>query len=64
LLGRHDGRKLVALTEVGGVPDIERMRRFGVRWAYFVSWSGDQGARKVSADTLRRIYRSGAVSNR
>jgi len=52
------------VEQVGGVPDIERMRRFGVRWAYFVSWSGDQGARKPWADTLRRIYRSGAVSNR
>ncbi len=35
-----DGKKLIALTEFGGVPDIPRMRRFGVEWAYFVSWPG------------------------
>ncbi|MBV9850533.1 MAG: mannan endo-1,4-beta-mannosidase, partial [Armatimonadetes bacterium] len=63
LLRQYDGRKLLALTEFGGVPDVEKMRRFGVRWAYFVSWSGDLGAKKMAKGTLTRIYQSGAVVN-
>lgn len=31
-----DGRKLVALSEFGGVPDLAGARRLGVTWAYFV----------------------------
>lgn len=61
LQGQHGGKKLVALTEFGGVPDVEKMRRFGVRWAYFVSWTGDLGPRKMPPDVLTRIYQSNVV---
>jgi mannan endo-1,4-beta-mannosidase len=64
LLAQFDRRKLLALTEFGGVPDVERMKRFGVRWSYFVSWTGDLGPKKVSKDILARLYRSGDVINR
>ncbi len=39
-LVQYDGRKLVALSEFGGVPDLARMRRFGVRFAWFMTWPG------------------------
>lgn len=61
LVGQHGGRKLLALTEFGGVPDVEKMRRFGVRWSYFVSWTGDLGPKKMSQADLTRIYQSAAV---
>lgn len=64
LLRRFDGKKLLALTEFGGVPDVERLRRFGVRWSYFVSWVGDLGPKKMSNTDLTRIYRSTTVTNR
>lgn len=64
LLQRFDGRKLLAVTEFGGVPDVETMRRYGVRWAYFVSWTGDLGPKKLSKEALARLYRSPAVINR
>lgn len=63
LLTQYGGRKLLALTEFGGVPDIAKMRRYGVRWAYFVSWSGSLGPRKMSAADLKRIYREPSVVN-
>ncbi len=59
-----DGRKLLALTEMGGVPDVEKMRRYGVLWSYFVSWQGDLGPRKIPAADLSRIYQSPLVITR
>jgi len=40
LRAQFNGVKLLALTEFGGVPDIERMQVFGVYWAYFACWEG------------------------
>lgn len=61
---QYGGRKLVALTEFGGVPDVEKMRRYGVRWSYFASWTGDLGPKKMSREALRRIYRLPSVITR
>ena len=61
---RFDGKKLLALTEFGGVPDIDKMRRYGVQWSYFVSWTGDVGPHKMTPEALKRIYDSSAVGNR
>jgi mannan endo-1,4-beta-mannosidase len=52
----YGDRKLLAISEFGGVPDVERMRKFGVRWDYWVSWSGMVGADKVPVDKLDRLY--------
>lgn len=64
LIKRFDGRKLLALTEFGGVPDVERMHKFGVRWSFFATWPGSSGPRKMSKEELIRIYRSPLVGNR
>jgi mannan endo-1,4-beta-mannosidase len=56
LLARFDGVKPIALTEFGGVPDLERMWRRGVRWAWFCSWRGDKGPRSERAAKVRRVY--------
>lgn len=61
MLRQHGRRKLLALTEFGGVPDVDKMRRYGVRWAYFVSWTGDVGPHKMTADTLKRVYQEPSV---
>jgi mannan endo-1,4-beta-mannosidase len=50
------GRKPLALSEFGGVPDVERMHRLGNDWVYAVSWSGVYGPKKNSLDELKRIY--------
>lgn len=63
LLKQYDGRKMLALTEFGGVPNVEKMRRFGVRWSYWVSWTGDLGPRKLTKEALTRIYQSKDVVN-
>jgi len=61
---QYDGRKLLAISEFGGVPDIPRMRRFGVEWAYFVSWPGEIQPPGTSKDSLKRIYGDTSVKNR
>ena len=59
LKARFNGVKLVALTEFGGVPDIERMQASGVWWSYFVSWNGM--VQSVPGATVARIYQSPGV---
>lgn len=58
LIARFDGRKPLALTEFGGVPDLDRMHRLGVRWLYFVSWQGDLGPARSGEEAVRRVYTS------
>ncbi|MES2463961.1 MAG: glycosyl hydrolase [Armatimonadota bacterium] len=62
LLARFDGRKPLALTEFGAVPDIMRMHRYGVRWAYFVTWSGRP--QKMGQAAVKRLYQAPKVVNR
>ena len=59
LNSRFNGVKLVALTEFGGVPEVERMQAAGVWWSYFASWTAT--TKPVPAATVARIYGSPAV---
>ena len=43
------------------MPDVPKMRRYGVRPSYFVSWTGDVGPKKNAKNALVNIYRSTAV---
>ena len=36
---RHDGKKLVGLTETGTIPNIESMQKENAWWAFFVTWN-------------------------
>lgn len=64
LRARFDGKKLVALTEFGGVPDIEKMQARGVWWSYFASWSGETHGPRISpVEQVARVYRSPSVLN-
>lgn len=63
LLKRFGGRKILALSEVGGAPDMDKMWRYGVRWSYFASWSGGVGPKKMSDEALKRIYGDKRVVN-
>jgi mannan endo-1,4-beta-mannosidase len=60
----YDGKKVLALSEFGGVPDIPRMRKFGVEWAYFVSWPGEVQPPGTAKPALIRIYRDISVKNK
>ncbi len=60
---RFEGRKLLALTEFGKVPDITRMRRFGVYWSYFVPWTGNLGPQGLPKAELIRLYSAPSILN-
>ena len=63
LLSEYSRRKMLALTEFGGVPDLAKMRRYGVRWSYYMSWIGDLGPRKLDKATLTRLYTAPEIVN-
>ena len=52
---------MIALTEFGVVPDIELMRRSGICWSWFVSWTGRSGPSSMPTNTVMRIYDSPVV---
>lgn len=56
---RFDGRKMIALGEFPGVPNISLMRHLGVHWAWFTSWKGSFGpARRSTPERIRQVYQS------
>jgi mannan endo-1,4-beta-mannosidase len=55
-------RKVLTISEFGGVPDIPRMQRMGEFWSYAVSWSDQEGPKKNAPEELKRIYASSGVS--
>jgi mannan endo-1,4-beta-mannosidase len=61
LKAQYDGRKLIALTETGGMPDIEKMHQFGVWWSFFIPWSSEDGPASAPDATVQRIYQSPGV---
>lgn len=64
LLARFNGKKMLAIGEFPGAPDVDRMAKFGVKWAYFVSWTGDLGPKGMNEADLTRIYKSKWVVSR
>jgi mannan endo-1,4-beta-mannosidase len=61
LFTRFNGNKPVALAEFPGAPDVPRMFRFGVRFLYFVSWTGDVGPKSTAPAVLKAVYHSDQV---
>ncbi len=63
LIAQFNGVKLIALSEFGGIPDIERMHLFGVWFSYFAPWTGSyiESATYAPPATMTRIYNSPEV---
>lgn len=61
---QFDGRKMMAISEFGKVPDVAKMHRLGEPWAYFVSWTGDLGPAAMPKEALSQIYKNSFVLNR
>ncbi|WP_049630721.1 glycosyl hydrolase [Cellvibrio sp. pealriver] len=60
LKDRFDGKKLVALTETGTIPDIALMHQQNAWWAFFVTWnsqgSNEYGPLNADAAELKASY--------
>lgn len=65
LLRKHNGRKMIALTEFGGIPNVEGMQAAGVGFSYFVTWTDQNraklGPKGAPPELLREVYQSPAV---
>jgi hypothetical protein len=38
---KFEGRKIIALSECGSVPDPVQMKQYGDVWSWFMPWNGD-----------------------
>lgn len=67
LKDRFDGKKLVALTETGTIPNIELMQQQNSWWAYFVTWSSefstDYGPNNADAAKAKASYEFTGILN-
>lgn len=66
LLERYDGHKVLALTEIGGVPFINEMQAKGIWWAWFASWNDKDtnkplGPKRMTSAEVNSIYNSAEV---
>ena len=52
--------KLIALGEVGNIPDPDEMRNDGAAWAYWVTWNGDfiEGETNNPSDFKQQVFNS------
>ncbi|MGN0150892.1 MAG: glycosyl hydrolase [Wujia sp.] len=52
--------KVAALAEVGYIPDVEMLKKSGVPWAYYMTWSKEFciGEKYNSVRDLRKMYHS------
>jgi beta-mannanase len=58
LVSLGQDRKLVALGEVGGIPDPDQLEAYQAHWSWFVTWSGNfvQDGVTNPRDLLTKIY--------
>lgn len=50
------GKKLVALTESGNLPDPENIRAYATWWSWFTIWQGKDFIQKQPVELLKRVY--------
>lgn len=51
-----NGKKMVALTETGNLPDAGKIRDFGSWWSWFSVWTGPDHIKKQSVESLKAVY--------
>ncbi|RYE22576.1 MAG: mannan endo-1,4-beta-mannosidase, partial [Sphingobacteriales bacterium] len=58
LKDRYDGKKIVALTETGTIPNVATMRTENAYWSYFVTWNsgGDYGPANADPAITKATY--------
>ncbi|WP_198673617.1 glycosyl hydrolase [Algibacillus agarilyticus] len=65
LRDRHNGQKMVALTETGSIPDVEAMHAANAWWAFYITWntSDSYGPGSMDAATIDANYAFDSVIN-
>ncbi len=54
-----EGKKMIAMSENGPIPDPDRMPRFDARWSWFCTWMNEfvVGETNNTYDYLKRVYK-------
>jgi len=70
LKSRHDGKKLVALTETGTIPNVATMHEQNAWWSFFITWNTETwdadsviGPGKADPATIKENYAADGVLN-
>lgn len=68
ITGVYGGKKLIALSEFGGVPNIPKMQSLGVWWSYFAPWEGryspEYGPEGATVGLVDSVYNGAQVISR
>lgn len=52
-----DGRKVIAMSECGAIPDPAKMFTEGAGWSYFCTWNGfESDLTRHTVDFLKKVY--------
>ncbi|QIP13580.1 mannan endo-1,4-beta-mannosidase [Spirosoma aureum] len=51
-----NGKKLVALSETGNLPNPDKIRGFGTWWSWFTVWTGADYIKKQPIDLLKAVF--------
>ncbi|CAG5074647.1 hypothetical protein DYBT9623_05334 [Dyadobacter sp. CECT 9623] len=62
--GQFNGKKLVALTETGNLPNPDKIRGFATWWSWFAVWTGADYIKKQPIDQLKAVYADNDVITR
>ncbi|RCR65519.1 glycosyl hydrolase [Larkinella punicea] len=54
--GAFAGKKLVALSETGNLPNPEKIRNLGTWWSWFSVWTGGDFIKKQPVEQLKAVY--------
>lgn len=67
LKDRFDGKKLVALTEVGTIPNVELLHEQNAWWSFFVTWASEgsstYGPANANAEQTKASYNFAGTLN-
>jgi mannan endo-1,4-beta-mannosidase len=50
------GKKLVALSETGNLPNPDKIRNFGLWWSWFAVWTGSDYIKKQPVEQLKAVF--------
>ncbi|SFD62859.1 glycosyl hydrolase [Spirosoma endophyticum] len=61
---QFNGKKLVALSETGNLPNPDKIRGVGTWWSWFAVWTGTDWIKKQPLDLLKAAYSDNDVITR
>lgn len=61
-----NGKKIIALSECGSIPDIDAMFEYGDTWSWFMPWNGDftRSDKHNGAAYIKNVFNSSKVITR